>query len=93
MFIESTPTEAQLERVAERKYRAFLMTNMDGSQELITIFDGTVYFRVYDADHNFKDYELAHSDLTVTIDDVDAFFYDDEFTTRLDHAPATLGKE
>jgi len=40
MFIESTPTEAQLERVAERKYRAFLMTNMDGSQELITIFDG-----------------------------------------------------
>ena len=40
MYIESTPTEAQLERVAERKYRSFLMTNMDGSQELITIFDG-----------------------------------------------------
>ena len=60
--------------------------------QLITIF-GTVYFRVYDADHNFVDYELAHSDLTVTIDDVDAFFYSDEFTTRLDHAPATLGKD
>ena len=61
--------------------------------QLITSFDGTVYFRVYDEDHNFKDYELAHSDLTVTIDDVDAFFYDDEFTTRLDHSPATLGKD
>ena len=60
--------------------------------QLITIF-GTVYFRVYDEDHNFKDYDLAHCDLTVTIDDVDAFFYDDEFTTRLDHAPATLGKD
>jgi len=61
--------------------------------QLITSFDGIVYFRVYGADNNFKDYELAHSDLTVTIDDEDAFFYDDEFTTRLDHAPATLGKD
>ena len=60
---------------------------------LIRGYDGTYYFRVYDADHNFRDYELAHSDLTVTIDDEDAFFYDDEFTARLDHAPATLGKE
>ena len=61
--------------------------------QLITIFDGTVYFRVYDEDHNFVDYELAHSDLTVTIDDVDAFFYNDEFTARLDHSPSTLGKD
>ena len=61
--------------------------------QLITIFDGRVYFRVYDKDHNFVDYELAHSDLTVTIDDVDAFFYSDEFTARLDHAPETLGKD
>ena len=59
--------------------------------QLITIFDGRVYFRVYDKDHNFVDYELAHSDLTVTIDDVDAFFYSDEFTARLDHSPDTLG--
>jgi hypothetical protein len=60
--------------------------------QLITSFDGTVYFRVYDADHNFKDYDLVHSDLTMTIDDVDAFFYEDEFNSLLDHAPATLGK-
>ena len=61
--------------------------------QLITIFDGTVYFRVYDEDHNFVDYELTHSDLTVTIDDVDAFFYSDEFTARLDHSPSTLGQD
>ena len=46
---------------------------------------------MYDADHNFRDYDLVHSDLTVTIDDADAFFYEDEFNDRLDHAPATLG--
>lgn len=39
MFVEAEPTEAQLNRREERKYRAFLMTNMDGSQELITVFD------------------------------------------------------
>jgi hypothetical protein len=60
---------------------------------LIRSFDGEYYFRVYDADHNFRDYDLAQSDLTVTIDDADAFFYEDEFNDRLDHAPATLGIE
>lgn len=58
---------------------------------LIRSFDGRYYFRVYDAEHNFVDYELRHSDLSVTINDPDAFFYRDEFIDRLDHAPATLG--
>lgn len=58
---------------------------------LIRGHDGTYYFRVYDADHNFRDYLITHSDLTVTIKDPDAFFYDDEFTARLDHSPDTLG--
>ena len=31
---------------------------------IIDSFDGTYYFRVYDADHNFTDYELRHCDLT-----------------------------
>jgi len=48
---------------------------------------------VYDADHNFTDYDLRHCDLAVIIDDEDAFFYSDESGTRLDHSPATLGKE
>ena len=60
---------------------------------LIPGFDGELYFRVYDADHNFQDYLITHSDLTVTITDQDAFFYEDKSGTRLDHAPATLGLE
>lgn len=60
---------------------------------LLTLTDGTMVFRVYDADHNFVDYDLKHSDLTVTITDEDAFFYRDEYTDALDHAPETLGKQ
>ena len=58
---------------------------------IIDSFDGTYYFRVYDKDHNFVDYDLRHCDLTVVNDDPDAYFYDDEFSSRLDHAPMTLG--
>jgi hypothetical protein len=60
---------------------------------LIRGHDGTYWFRVYDADHNFVDYDVTHSDLCVTITDPDAFFYSDEYSVRLDHAPATLGIE
>ena len=60
---------------------------------LIRGIDGTYYFRVYDADYNFQDYDLMHSDLSITVTDPDAFFYNDEFTARLDHSPATLGLE
>jgi hypothetical protein len=48
-------------------------------------------FRVYDSEHNFVDYDLMHSDLTVTINDEDAFFYRSDNIDRLDHSPATLG--
>ena len=60
---------------------------------IIDSFDGTYYFRVYDAEHNFTDYDLCHCDLTVVIDDEDAFLYEDELGTRLDHSPGTLGKD
>ena len=58
---------------------------------LIRTIDGTYCFRVYDADHNFDDYDLTHSDLSVTITDPDAFFYRGDNRDRLDHSPATLG--
>ena len=58
---------------------------------LLNLIDGTVVFRVHDADHNFVDYVLDHSDLTVTIDDEDAYFYRDKQGDKLDHAPRTLG--
>jgi hypothetical protein len=60
---------------------------------LIRSFDGTYYFRVYDAEHNFVDYDLHHSDLSVTITDPDAFFYRGDGINRLDHSPATLGHD
>jgi len=60
---------------------------------IIDSFDGTYYFRMYDKDHNFTDYDLRHCDLTVVIDDDDAFLYENEFSATLDHAPATLGKD
>lgn len=48
-------------------------------------------FRVYNEDHSFKDYDLLHSDLFVTIDDEDSAFYEDGNDLRLDHSPDTLG--
>ena len=61
------------------------------SGHLLRLGNGDVVFRVYDQDHNFVDYDLAHNDLTVTIHDADAFFYRDEYRDVLDHAPETLG--
>ena len=53
--------------------------------------DGKWMFRVYEGE-NFTDYELRHSDLSVTITDADASFYDHgDGTHRLDHNSATLG--
>jgi len=58
---------------------------------LLNLVDGTVVFRVYDDEHNFVDYDLHHSDLCVTIDDTDAYFYHRDDQAILDHAPMTLG--
>jgi hypothetical protein len=54
-------------------------------------------FRVYDAQHNFVDYDIRHNDLRVKIIDPDAHFYtgqaNGEQFYELDHCPATLGIE
>ena len=60
---------------------------------LIQIFTGQTVFRVYDDNRNFVDYDLRHSDLTVTITDADAYFYHVNNNNVLDHSPTTLGKE
>jgi len=50
--------------------------------------------RVYTKNHkSFVDYELHHSDLSVIIDDEDAYFYQHKDRMILDHSPATLGRE
>ena len=59
---------------------------------LLSLFDGTYCFRVYGDNYTFKDYNLQHSDLQITITDSDSAFYENENgTLTLDHAPATLG--
>ena len=47
-------------------------------------------FRVY-SETGFKDYDLHHSDLQMTICDNDATFYEDGDNLKLDHSPETLG--
>lgn len=59
---------------------------------IIDTFTGTYYFRVYDDEHNFIDYDLRHVDLAVIIDDDDAVLYEDAFGAKIDHSPTTLGK-
>jgi len=61
--------------------------------QLIYTATGKYMFRVYTDAGEFTDYELHHSDLSVTITDKDATFYSDAFSNRLDHSPATLGIE
>jgi hypothetical protein len=58
---------------------------------LIRGHDGEYYFRVYDDNWNFVDYDLMHSDLSITITDPDAYFYRKPGRDVLDHSPATLG--
>lgn len=57
---------------------------------LLIDMDGDVIFRVYDK-KDFTDYTLAHTDLQVVINDVDAYFYEKEGEYFLDHSPETLG--
>lgn len=55
--------------------------------------NGRYFFRVYDKDGEFVDYDISHTDLEVTISsDCDATFYENEKgETYLDHSPETLG--
>ena len=58
---------------------------------LIWCADGIYRFRVYADNHDFTDYDLLHSDLSVTITDKTATFYSDDNGNRLDYSPETLG--
>jgi hypothetical protein len=66
----------------------------DGREGYLIWCGGDRYvFRIYDLDHNFVDYDLRHSDMKVKIMDSDAFFYIDDQSACIDHAPNTLGIE
>ena len=47
--------------------------------------DNKHFFRVYDKDHNFVDYDILHHDLQVVILEDDATFYETENKNYLDH--------
>jgi hypothetical protein len=57
------------------------------------IWSGQDYlFRVYDGQGDFKDYNMLHSDLEITILDTDATLYEyPNGTLSLDHNLETLG--
>lgn len=62
---------------------------------LIPMFGGEKWmFRVYAEDGSFTDHDILHSDMQVTINDPDAYFYvNDQGEPYVDHSPATLGRE
>ena len=62
----------------------------NGTKGILISTENGYMFRVYDSENieNFTDYSLHHSDLSVTITDEDAYFYDNRV---LDHSPKTLG--
>jgi len=64
----------------------------DGMSGVLLPIGGSMVFRVYQPDGTFTDYDIYHSDLMVTINDEDAYFYTSKTgEPYLDHSPATLG--
>ncbi len=64
-----------------------------GAQGILirTVTDDWV-MRIYNSDGDFVDFDIDHSDLAVTITDVDAHFYQHpDGRLTLDHSPQTLG--
>lgn len=53
-----------------------MMTKAKGVKGFIIRGVNDYWFRVYDKDHNFIDYEIWHHDLAITIDDDDAVLYE-----------------
>lgn len=50
------------------------------------------FIRIYGEDGKFEDMDILTYDLSFTIDDPDAFIYQDEDGNRfIDHSPETLG--
>jgi hypothetical protein len=69
------------------------ITSADGVTGILcrSAIPGRYFFRVYDENYNFVDYDIAHNDLRITIHDTDAAFYERDSRHILDHAPGTLG--
>ena len=56
----------------------------------------SVFFRVYNKDHTFVDYDIAHNDLEVTINDESASLYRTEANPEsgvIDYTSKILGRK
>lgn len=61
---------------------------------LIRTVTDDVILRIYNSDGDFVDFDIDHCDLSVTVTDDDAYFYQHaDGRLTLDHAPSTLGVE
>lgn len=59
---------------------------------LIRTVTDDVVLRIYNSDGDFVNFDIAHSDLAVTVTDPDAYFYQHkDGRLYLDRAPNTLG--
>ncbi len=56
-------------------------------------FDNKFFFRTYNKDGTFNDYEICHSDLEIQIMDSDAYIYYRNGNLCIDYSPKTLGIE
>ena len=74
--------------------RTASVTSADGVQGVLcrSAVDGKHFFRVYEEDGTYTDYDLRHDDLSVSIDSgAHAAFYQFETDYVLDHSPEVLG--
>ena len=60
---------------------------------LCTSFDGKYFFRTYNEDGTYSDYQLCHADLKIQILDTDAYVYNRNGELCIDYSPKTLGIE
>ena len=58
---------------------------------LIRGMDGQIWFRQYDANHDFVDYDITHYDCEIEILDSSAELISNEHGDFLDYTPASLG--
>ena len=58
---------------------------------LLSDYNGGVFFRVYEKNHDFTDYNIIHHDLDIEINDSDAYVYEKDGDLYIDHSPETLG--
>ena len=72
--------------------KSFSVNDASGVKGILIRSEGKYFFRVYEPDGEFIDYEIKHDDLEVTIsNDALAAFYTDGEHYILDHSPNVFG--